>query len=105
MSWSSYRRNAHGEGNTLITPHDIYLALGLTDELRQAAYRDLFKTDIGEHDLSEIRHAANKEWILGSEQFKRKIEQKLQRRTTPLPRGGDRRSKRYKSLNPGINRH
>src|SRR3546814_19017293 len=40
--WSSYRINGQGEPSNLITPHEQYLALGTTTDLRQAAYRALF---------------------------------------------------------------
>ena len=102
--WSSYRCNGIGQSNSLITMHDRYRELGGTDEKRQQAYRALFKAQISEIQLEEIRIAANKEWVLGSDHFKAKIEQQLKRRTTPLPRGGDRRSKQYKNQHQ-INRH
>lgn len=41
--WSSFRANALGEADALITPHAHYCALGRTGEARQAAYRALFR--------------------------------------------------------------
>jgi hypothetical protein len=46
--------------------------------------------------LSEIREATNKGWVLGNERFRAEIESMLQRRTCPLPRGGDRHSKQVR---------
>ena len=102
--WSSYRHNALGQTNLMITPHEKYQGLGRDSEQRQAAYRALFKAHISERQLEEIRDTANKEWVLGSEYFKEKISQKLRRRVTPLARGGDRKSEQYRSQYE-INRH
>jgi putative transposase len=42
--WSSYRANALGEDDVLITPHRLYFALGRSREERCAAYHALFAT-------------------------------------------------------------
>lgn len=102
--WSSYRCNGAGQVNPLITRHDKYNALGRTDEARQAGYRALFKAHISDKQLDEIRAATHKEWVLGSDYFKEKIEQQLQRRAMPLPRGGDRKSEHFRRQHE-INRH
>ena len=85
--WSSYRRNALGREDDLIIPHYKYI---------QRAYCALFKAHIPELELEEIRAATNREWVLGSDYFKDIISDKLERRVRPLPRGGDRRSKRFR---------
>ncbi len=41
--WSSFRSNALGHENPLVTPHSCYYALGRSAALRQAAYRALFQ--------------------------------------------------------------
>lgn len=41
--WSSFRANALGQDDALITPPPLYYALGRTRESRQAAYRALFR--------------------------------------------------------------
>lgn len=41
--WSSYRANALGEADALLTPHALYCALGRTPEERRAAYRATFR--------------------------------------------------------------
>ena len=46
--WSSYRCNASGIENLLITHHSEYTALANTDKKRQLAYRDLFKLYIAD---------------------------------------------------------
>jgi putative transposase len=40
--WSSFRANALGQNDALLTPHAYYCALGRDAESRQAAYRALF---------------------------------------------------------------
>lgn len=102
--WSSYRSNGVGQSNSLIKAHYKYEELGRTEDERQQSYRALFKAHISERQLEEIREATNKEWVLGSDYLKAKIEQQLQRRTTPLPKGGDRKSKNWREQ-CAINRH
>ncbi len=41
--WSSFRANALGQNDALLTPHAHYCALGRDAESRQAAYRALFQ--------------------------------------------------------------
>jgi putative transposase len=41
--WSSYRANALGEADALVTPHALYCALGRTPGERRAAYRASFR--------------------------------------------------------------
>ena len=41
--WSSFRANALGEHDALLTPHAHYCALGRDAESRRAAYRALFR--------------------------------------------------------------
>lgn len=94
--WSSYRYNALGQANSLITPHYLYQTLGANDEQRQTTYRTLFEAQIDAKTLDEVRMNANNAWVLGSEHFKAKIEMQLNRRTKPNARGGDRKSESYK---------
>jgi putative transposase len=94
--WSSYRANALGEVDSLITKHYKYRELGHSHETQQSAYRTLFKAHISEKTLAEIRDTTNKEWVLGSDSFKEKISRQLMRRAKPLTRGGDRKSERYR---------
>ena len=94
--WSSYRANALGHTDPLITPHLMYTMLGSDETTRQAHYRSLFDAHIDQKSLEQIREATNKAWVLGSEYFKQKIAQQLNRRTEKLPKGGDRKSKDYR---------
>lgn len=101
--WSSYRCNALGEQDLLVVAHREYRRLGKTAEQRQAAYRALFRAQISEKTLDEIREATNKAWVLGSSYFKQKIASQINRPVAPSHRGGDRRSVMYK-LKQQINR-
>ena len=94
--WSSYRYNALGQLDDLVTPHGEYLRLGKRAAERQKAYRALFKTHLAERTLSEIREATNKAWVLGSSYFKEQIERQSGRRVVPVTRGGDRKSSDYR---------
>lgn len=94
--WSSYRCNALGEDDALLTPHPVYRKLGASPKARQSAYRALFKARIPEQTLTEIRQATNKAWVLGDEKFKDRMAGQMQRRVSPKSRGGDRKSKAYR---------
>jgi putative transposase len=81
--WSSYRRNALGEGGPnadWLTPHEEYMRLGLDDSARQEAYQALFVSAIDPGDLVEIRDCTHKGWALGSERFRDAVEALGQRR-------------------------
>jgi putative transposase len=97
--WSSYRHNAHGEADPLITSHALYGALGSTDVDRQQAYRALFATHLASPTLEAIRVATNDGAVLGPERFHEQIAAALQRRVTKLAHGGDRRSETFQSSN------
>lgn len=90
--WSSFAANALGKSDPLVTPHAVYEALGGNTHQRQTAYRNLFQARIDHKTLESIREATQKGWILGNDRFKDEVEKSLNRRTRPLPRGGDRRS-------------
>ncbi len=94
--WSSYCANSLGQPDPLIAPHWQYLALGSSAAERQSAYRALFGNDIDDQTLREIREATNKGWALSSGRFDVDISILLNRRTRPLPKGGDRRSQAYR---------
>ena len=97
--WSSYRYNALGEENVLITPHSLYLSLSKNECARHQSYRTLFDHDMPEKLISEIREMTNKSWVLGSDRFAAGIQAKLSRPVLPRSKGGDRRSKAYQDIN------
>ncbi len=95
--WSSYRFNALGEANANVTMHRLYKRLGSKSAERQKAYRALFRSHLSGQVLDDLRESTNKSWVLGSSRFKRGIERKLNRRVSPISRGGDRKSEEYRS--------
>lgn len=99
--WSSYRFNALGEANALLTTHEEYRRLGGTDDERQAAYRRLFCTQISDETLEEIRDATNKAWVLGSDRFKRTLVSQVPRPIAPGARGGDHSSAAHRRQTRG----
>ena len=93
--WSSYRFNALGVNDSLLTPHYEYIKLAKDTQGRQAAYRALFSGYLDELSIIAIREATNKAWVLGSDYFKQQIESKINRQLEASQRGGDRRSKAF----------
>jgi len=79
--WSSYNTNAQGRNDALITPHPMYLALGVNREIRLPAYRELFRHHMDNDTLHEIRESLNHELVLGRSYFKDKIEDLTARQT------------------------
>ncbi|MES2770757.1 MAG: transposase [Pseudomonadota bacterium] len=94
--WSSYRYNALGEENNLLTPHIEYQRLGSNTLAQQEAYRALFKDQLPEKTMDEIRTATHKAWVLGDDRFKQRIQEQTARRIGPSARGGDRKSAQFK---------
>ena len=89
--WSSYAANAQGLPNSLLRPHDLYLALGNNPADRQYAYRELFRRELDSSQIHEIREVLKQELVLGREDFKDRIAQMTQRQ---VRRGKDGRPSR-----------
>ena len=85
--WSSYRCNAQGKDNTLITPHPLYRQLGRTLKARCDAYKALFNAPVDVDDLKDIRSALQTGTPLGNDNFKEKIEKKLKTKVGQDRRG------------------
>jgi putative transposase len=71
--WSSYRQNGLGQGDPWLTRHPLYQALGLDDVSRQSAYRALFRSELDDEAMADIRSALMQGQALGSEWFKESI--------------------------------
>lgn len=93
--WSSYRYNALGDADSLITPHDVYRRLGRTAANRQRAYRDIHDGATGGAELKVIRQSTEQDSIIGNDRFRELIEVILDRKLRLQNHGGDRRSKRF----------
>ena len=81
--WSSFRSNALGERDPLVTQHEQYGVLGTDAGTRQSAYRALFETELDGDTLASIREATNTEWVLGDKRFCDEIASCLGRRGQP----------------------
>ncbi|MGK2941346.1 MAG: transposase [Immundisolibacter sp.] len=81
--WSSYRANAQGEADPVVTPHPLYTALGADASARLAAYRELFRFELEPGLVDEIRRATNGNFALGNERFAAQVSSVLGRRATP----------------------
>lgn len=53
--WSSYRANALGVADPLVTPHPTFLSLGTDEASARAAYQQLCRIPLSENDLRELR--------------------------------------------------
>lgn len=89
--WSSYRGNAEGKADPLLSPHGLYCSLGSDESARRAAYRELVSMPLDAGLLDEIRDCTNKGWALGCGRFQEKIERLAQRRAARLPTGRPKR--------------
>jgi putative transposase len=85
--WSSYRANALGARDPLVTVHDRYRELAGDDESRRRAYRALCGTDIDKPTLDAVRRATGGGWALGGDGFRQEVSRRAGRRACPLPHG------------------
>jgi len=95
-AWSSYRANALGADDPLITPHLVYTGLGKNGEDRRVAYRHLFNDGLSDQVLTQIRSACNGNRPLGPESFVEQIEKIAGK--TPLRRRGRRPHSNLKQM-------
>ena len=83
--WSSYRANALGQSDLLLTPHASYLALGLDTRQRCLTYQGLFEEVLSEDALAEIRIYLQQQRALGTDRFRQRVEAQLQRYAAVRP--------------------
>ena len=86
--WSSFKTNAANKSDEIITMHPVYQELGKDSEKRCYAYRELFRQQLDDKQIDEIRDVINGQLVYGGEGFKEKCEKLLKRKTR---RGKDRR--------------
>jgi putative transposase len=85
--WSSYKANAEGKADPLVTPHSVYTALGTSPEARTVAYQDLFADAMSDAALAAIRDAVNGGFPLGQEPFMAFVSRHAGRAVTQRKRG------------------
>jgi putative transposase len=97
-SWSSYRAHALGADVEMWTPHAEYLALGANKASRMTAYRNLFRYELEQELITEIRNASKTGMVLGNERFRKEIEQLTGQRQHHLKRGPKPKTRRDKEF-------
>lgn len=90
--WSSHRANAWGDRDPLVTAHERFEALGAEPGQRRTAYRALFKEQLDQTILRDIREATNKGWVMGDDRFGRELAALVRRRCWPRSPGRPRRN-------------
>ena len=85
--WTGYRSNALGQASLIVSPHPLYIAMGSTGPRRQSAYRALFRAQLDEAAIADIRLARNQNQPLGDNRFHASIERMMGERREARPRG------------------
>jgi putative transposase len=85
--WSSYRANGLGQGDSLITPHTVYSSLGSDEAARLIAYRALFRHELDDAAIADIRLALNQGQPFGNGRFLDTVERMTGQRREAKPRG------------------
>lgn len=85
--WSSYRANALGQAQPRVTPHPVYTDIARDESERHAAYRQLFRPQLDDDAIADIRLALNQSLPLGSSRFHEQIERAVGERREARPRG------------------
>ena len=89
--WSSYRANGMGQADALLTAHPVYAALGRDDATRLPAYRALFRPELENEAIGDIRMALDQGKPLGDSRFIDSIERAAGQLREPKPRGRPRK--------------
>ena len=85
--WSSYRSNALGQTDTLLSPHATYLSLANNEESRQSNCRGLFANEIDVQQITDIRMALQQSQPLRNSRFAEMLERTTGERREVRPRG------------------
>jgi putative transposase len=85
--WSSHRHNAGMSVDKLVTPHALLWSLGNTPFAREAAYRELVLAGVAPSQQQALTSSTLSGWALGSEAFKRGLQENTSRRVAPGQRG------------------
>lgn len=91
--WSSYANNGLGQTDRLLSPHPSYLAIDGNEAERRAAYRQLFRPELENEVIPDIRLALSQNLPLGNDRFHAQIAQLLGESRMPRPRGRPRKTK------------
>ena len=78
--WSSYQANAFGVKSTLISEHDVYLALATLSAKRRQVYSAMFEDVLNHGMIDKSRQSTNSCMAFGIDRFKDEIELLYERR-------------------------
>jgi putative transposase len=90
--WSSYRCNAQGDTDAVVTPHAEFLLLAGDDATRASAYRELFRHSLEPGMADQIRQATHSNLVLGHPVFAEQVEALLKQKAVMGKPGRPRRS-------------
>ena len=71
--WSSYRHNGLGQLDERLVAHPLYQNLGRDPHERRACYRALFRAELDDDAIGDIRLALVKSLPLGDDRFAERI--------------------------------
>ncbi len=92
--WSSYRSNALGDPDPILTPHPLYSELGTDNNTSRCdAYRELFREALDNAPLADLRMALNQDQPIGNDRFYREIEAMTGQKRELRKRGRPRKPK------------
>ena len=77
--WSSFRFNALGQPDDLVTGHPNFLRLGGNAHERRTVYREICREALPQATLDIVRAATHKGWALGDETFVSRISAQCRR--------------------------
>ncbi|WP_338768451.1 transposase [Massilia sp. METH4] len=85
--WSSYAHHAGIRNDPAVTDHPAYWSLGNTPFQREAAYIELSAQYLSAAEIATVEAAVLKGWPLGTDKYKKDLEQKAKRQVLPAKRG------------------
>jgi putative transposase len=90
--WSSYRSNALGEYDPVVSPHKNWIGLGQNDRDRRKCYQALFDNDLSQDTEHMIQSSVRKGTPTGGDRFRQRIESALSIKLGTGHRGRPRKS-------------
>jgi len=90
--WSSYKANAQGKKNPLITPHEVFKSLARGEKKRMEQYTAMARAGLDPAVITDIQDAWQTGTPLGSDKFKAMVERKLKLKVGYAKRGRPRKN-------------
>jgi putative transposase len=96
-SWSSVHANLALRRDSIVTPHETFLAIAPDRAQRAEAYRVWLRAGVSDDELTDIRQHIKQERALGSSRFQAMAEKTLGRSVIVRQQGRPRRQPTDKS--------